>query len=156
MKCVIVVLALAFLQDIPFKVKEEFEVKLDYQFKQRPAADPNTVRLGESSQTYTQRASNSGVLPYLILNIKMLALREEKMRVTVTTNRNDRPVLKKVNPNSVLQLDLGFTHDMVDRVNAHEYTLTFFDSQKNPVERILITVEEDGSFMVNGEKRGKF
>jgi hypothetical protein len=56
----------------------------------------------------------------------------------------------------VLALDMGFTDDMIDRVHAHEYTLTFIDANKLPVNRIVINVAEDGSFFVNGEKRGKF
>jgi len=150
-----IILAFVLLQDIPFKPKEEFEVKLDYQFKQRPLGDPNVVRLGETVKEYEQRSSNV-VLPYLILNVKMLRLEEEKMRLRVTTNLSDRTLSKKVSSNDVVELDLGFTDDMIDRVTAHEYTLTFSNSAKMPVDKILINVDADGSFFVNGEKRGKF
>lgn len=153
MSQLLLILAFIYFQDIPLKPKEEFEIKLDYQFKQRPTADPNTVNLGESSKV--QRTS-SGVLPYLILNIKLLSLPDEKSRVSITTNMNERPTTKKVSLNSLLALDMGFTDDMIDRVHAHEYTLTFLDASKMPVNRILINVAEDGSFFVNGEKRGKF
>ena len=153
MSQLLLILAFAFFQEIPLKPKEEFEVKLDYQFKQRPTADPNTVSLGESGKS--QRTS-SGVLPYLILNIRMLALPDEKTRVIITTNLTERPVTKKVSLNTVLALDMGFTDDMIDRVHAHEYTLTFIDADKVPANRIIINVAEDGSFFVNGEKRGKF
>ena len=153
MSQLMLILAFTFFQEIPLKPKEEFEIKLDYQFKQRPTADPNTVNLGESSKV--QRTS-SGVLPYLILNIKMLALPDERTRVNITTNLSERPVTKRVSLNSVLALDMGFTDDMIDRVHAHEYTLTFIDANKLPVNRIVINVAEDGSFFVNGEKRGKF
>ena len=140
------------LQDIPFKPTDEFEVKLDYQFRQRPIGDHNTVNLSES----TAQRTGSGVLPYLVLNIKLLSLPHDKTRISITNNLNERPVFKRVTPTSVLELDLGFTDDMIDRVHAHEHTVTFFDDSKAPVNRILVSVAEDGSFFVNDEKRGKF
>ena len=144
-----------FLQEVPLKPKEEFEIKLDYQFKARPHGDHNTVRLGATPKGY-DGSTGGGVLPYLILNIKLLQLAEEKMRMHIATNLNDRLSNRKVSANTLVELDLGFTDDMIDRVKAHEYVLTFINADKIPVDRILIRVEEDGSFLVNGEKRGKF
>ena len=142
-------------QEIPFKPSEEFEVKLDYEFRQRPAPDPNTVNLADSPNGYSHRSASS-VLPYLILRVKVIALREEKMKMHITTNQSSRPTVKKVSANSEVELDLGYTDDMVDRVTAHEYALTFMSADKQSVDRILITIAEDGSFFVNGQKRGKF
>jgi hypothetical protein len=154
MKCSIFILAFTFFQDLPLKPKEEFEVKLEYEFKQRPVADRNTVHLG--TPTGSSEIGGAGVLPYLVLNIRLLFLVEERMRMQVRTNLNARTMSKRVDVNDVVSLDLGFTEDMVDRVTAHEYTVTFLDSEREPVDKILISVEEDGSFFVNGEKRGKF
>ena len=154
MICFIHILLLALVQDVPFKERHEFEVKLDYQFKQRPGPDNNTVHLGALHRN-GQRAGMA-VLPYLVLHIKMLELPSEKTRMKITTNMEPRPAFKKISVNSVFELDLGFTADMIDRVKAHEYTLTFLDEDKRPVNRILIAVDDDGSFLVNGEKRGQF
>lgn len=151
----IFILAITFFQDVLLKPKEEFEVKLDYQFRQRPRPDPNSVHLGQTVKNVENR-SGTLVLPYLVLNIQLLNLQEPRMRMRVSTNLDGRELVKKVNINQVVVLDLGFTDDMVDRVTAHEYTLTFLNSAKIPVDKILISVEEDGSFLVNGEKRGKF
>ena len=151
----LVILVIGFFQEVPLKPNEEFDIKLDYEFKQRPPVDHNTVHLGTPIKNYEHRSSTA-VLPYLVLNIQMLKLAEEKMRVHINTNLNGRPVSKKVSLMQVLALDMGFTDDMVDRVTAHEYTLTFLNSEKKAVDRILISVDEDGSFYVNGEKRGKF
>lgn len=155
MKGLIFICAIVLLQDVPLKSIEEFEVKLDYQFKPRPTGDRNTVRLGESVKEY-QRRAGAGVLPYLILNITLHKLQEPKMRMRISTNLDDRALTKRVQPADVVALDMGFTVDMVDRVSAHEYTLTFLDASKAPVDKIVISVDEDGSFFVNGEKRGKF
>lgn len=147
----IVILAMAFFQEIPLKPKDEFEVKLDYAFRQRPAVDRNTVQLGAPV-----KSSSTAVLPYLILNIHLLKLDEAKMRMQVSTNLNARELSKRVQELDVVALDLGFTDDMIDRVTAHQYTVTFLNADKNPVDRIVINVDEDGSFFVNGEMRGKF
>lgn len=154
MNCAILLLTFALLQEVAFKPNSEFEIKIDYEFKSRPAADPNTVKLGSVSRNVQQ--TSSGVLPYLELQIHFLALPEEKTRMQITTNLDRRGTTKRVTLDSPYVLDLGFTVDMIDRVHAHEYTLTFLDADKNPVNRILIFIEEDGSFMVNGEKRGQF
>jgi hypothetical protein len=143
-----------FLQEIPLKPKEQFEIKLDYQFKGRPHGDGNTVRLSEP-RNYPDGAA-AGVLPYLILNVRLLQLPEGKMRMRISTNRAERPYYKKITTHNPIALDLGFTVDMIDRVTAHQYILTFINAEKEPVDRILISVEEDGSFFVNGEKRGRF
>jgi hypothetical protein len=86
----------------------------------------------------------------------VLKLPEEKMRIRISKNIDDRPIHKKVDTQSVIQLNLGFTDDMKDRVTAYEYTISFVSAEKIAINKILITVDKDGSFFVNGEKRGKF
>lgn len=142
-------LAFFLVQDIPFKPNEEFEIKLDYQFKPRPMPDHNSVVVGEFQPRY------GDVLPYLTLDIHMLKLPGEKMRVRIERNMTDRPVFRKIDTETVLHLDLGFTIDMKDRVKDYQYTLTFVNADKQPVDKIVIRVEDDGAFIVNGEKRGK-
>lgn len=147
--------AIFLLQGIPLKPTDEFEIKLDYDFRPRPLSPYNTVRLEELSGERT-RGSGSSVLPYLILYIKPLRLKEEKMRVRITTGNGDKIFQKRVSVDSSLELDLGFTDDIKDRVTPHQYILTFIDSDKKPVDKIVISIGEDGSFLVNGEKRGSF
>lgn len=144
----------AVAQDVPFKNSSEFEIKLDYEFKQRPGPDHNTVLLGAANRN--RQTSTHAVLPYLVLRVNLLKLPHEKTRMKITTNLEPRPVVKRVSVNSPIELDLGFTADMIDRITAHEYTLTFLDESKTPVNKIVIAVQEDRSFLVNGEKRGQF
>lgn len=155
MNYLVFILAFFFAQEIPLKPKGEFEIKLDYQFKSRPAGDHNTVNFAGVTDSKRQKSAG-GVLPYLTIQLNVLSLAEERMKMRIATNLNDRPVVKKVSVDSPVVIDLGFTDDMKDRVTAHEYTLTFIGSEKQSVNRIVITVAEDGSFHVNGEKRGKF
>src|SRR4051812_47586754 len=156
MKSVVIgLIALFLFQDIPFKPNEEFEIKLNYQFKQRPIRDQNAIHLSESQKEYDRRTS-SDMLPYLILNVKMLKLSEEEVKLRIINNLDQRVVTKKIETGIIMPIDLGFTSDVKDRVTAHEYTLTFLSPKKNETSKIIIHVDEDGSFLVNGEKRGKF
>lgn len=151
----LLIFAFLFVQEIPLKPTDEFEIKLDYNFRPRPVADNNTVHLGETPREFSRR-TNQGVLPYLVLYVKPLVLREEKMRIRISANADGKLTMRKAILNSDIELDLGFTDDMKDRVTSHEYTLTFLSEDKEPIDRIVISVAEDGSFLVNGELRGKF
>lgn len=143
------------LQDVPFKPKEDFDVKLDYQFKQRPPSDPNAVKFDETFKERQRRVSTD-MLPYLILKIRMLRLEEGEERFRISNNMDRRIVNKKLNLNTLISLDLGFTDDVKDRVSPYEYTIHTLSPDKKELSRIVIFVGEDGSFYVNGEKRGKF
>ena len=68
--------AFALIQDLPHKPKEEFEIKLDYQFKNRPTQDLSSVHLDETRKEHDRRVS-SAPLPFLVLNIKMLKLSQD-------------------------------------------------------------------------------
>jgi hypothetical protein len=148
-------IALILFQDLPYKPKEEFEIKLDYKFRQRPNAElSSTVNLNETRAEYDKRTS-SDLLPYLILNVGLLKLNNET-RIRITNNFDQKSTSKKIAEGTVLPIDLGFTADVKDRTTAHQYTITFLSPEKSETSRIIIHVDEDGSFLVNGEKRGRF
>lgn len=151
----ILLLAFLFTQEIPVKPKDEFEIKLDYQFKNRPAQDHNAVHFDETKKEHDRRVS-AAPLPFLILNIKMLKLSGEEVKLRVTNNLNPRIAVRKVQEGTVVPLQIGFTDDAKDRVAAHQYTLTLLSPKKTETSKIEIFIEEDGTFLVNGEKRGKF
>ena len=141
----------ALLQDqTPFKPNEEFELKLDLQFKQRPRADANTVTLERD------KLPTSGMqAPYLIINLKVLKAITEEVRVKVVVNNNKTLMSRKFDPNLIVKLDLGFTDDIKDRVASHQYNITFLSKEKIPLSKIDIFFEKDGTYLVNGEKRGR-
>lgn len=151
----ILLLAFSLSQEIPVKPKEEFEIKLDYQFRNRPAQDLNSVHLDETRKEHERRVSTAP-LPFLTLNIRMLKLSEAEVKMRVTNNLTPRVALRKVEEGTVVPLQIGFTDDVKDRVTAHAYTLTLLSPKKLETSRIEIVIEEDGTFLVNGEKRGKF
>ena len=138
-------------QETPFKPKEEFDIGIDLKFKQRPADDPNTVRLADQP-----RRSSGSLLPYLNLKITFLKLNPEEVRYRVENNLERRVVEKKIQKTPIIILDAGFTDDIKANLRPSEYVITLASSQKADQSKILIQIEKDGSFLVNGEKRGKF
>jgi len=145
--------ALFFVQDqIQFKPKDEFEVKLNYSLKQRPAvSEHNTYRF--TTESASQNAQ--GVLPYLILNLKILKASTEEVKLKVSSNRNDNVMSRKLKEGVEFSIEIGFTDDVKDRVTAHEYTVNLLNDKRKEQSKIVIFVNEDGTFLINGEVRGK-
>ncbi len=114
--------------------------------------DTNTIDLERHPQP-----SNGGMpAPYLHINLRILKIIPEEVRVKVTKSPNETLLFKKFDPNVVIKLDLGFTDDIKDRVSSHQYIVTYLSKEKMPLSKIEIFFEEDGTYLVNGEKRGKF
>src|SRR6188768_1321949 len=105
MNLLLFVLASVLSQDtIPYKAMDEFELKLDFVFKDRQRADPNTVDL-EQTQKEFERSRGSGPLPYLFLDFRVLKQQPRELRVRVLEN-NDKVVHnKKVDIKTVLKLE---------------------------------------------------
>jgi len=145
-----------FIQDpIPYKPSEEFDLKLNFEFKDRSSArDPNKIDMDMSPKEY-QKKNGTGVLPYLHLNLRVLTQQSNEMRVKVIENGKRNVLNKKFDPSIILKLDCGFTDDIKDRVGPYEYTVVFLNEDKDPVSRIVIYFEKDGTYLVNGQNRGK-
>jgi hypothetical protein len=157
MKILNLVLFVTFLiQDqIPYKPSEEFDLKMNFEFKDRSAGrDPNKIDMDLSPKEY-QKKNGTGVLPYLYLNLKVLTQQANEVRIKVTENGGKNVFNKKFDPSTVIKLELGFTDDIKDRVGPYEYTVVFLNEDKDPVSRIVIYFEKDGTYLVNGQNRGK-
>lgn len=155
MKIFAVFIASLFFQDsIPLKPFEEFELKLNFEFKERPHADPNRVDL-DLTEKEKNRGRGSGPLPYLFLNFRVLKQQPKEVRVRVIENNTKVVYNKKVDPAAVLKLELGFTDDIKDRVGPYEFTILLLDDSKEPVSRVVIYFQPDGTYLVNGQMRGK-
>lgn len=142
-------------QEVPYKPKEEYEVKLNYEFKQRSDVNTTaTVTIDYATGQPVQKAS--GPLPFLTLNIKLIKLPNQEVKIKGITNQAMTILNKKVEEGDVIKMVLGFTADLKDRVTAHEYNLYLLNSDKKEVNRINIFIKQDGAFLVNGEQRGKF
>lgn len=137
-------------QEVPFKSIDDFEVVLDYKFRERPPADkPAYQAPGTGVKTST------GPLPYLKTDIKINVLHPAVRRYKIVNSAGANITTKKISSADVITIDWGFTEDVKDRLVAYEYTIQFLDDDKKMIERIQLTMEEDGTFIVNTEKRGK-
>ena len=147
----ICILSALFWQDpVPYKSNDEFELKLDMQFKKRPP--PNLNRVDLEKRTLPASGMNA---PYLYIDLRVLKPVPEEYRVKVVKNERDLLLSKKFDGSTVIKLDMGFTDDIKDYISPHHYMITFYSKDKNPLSRIEIFFEKDGTYIVNGEKRGK-
>lgn len=155
MKYTCLVLVLFFLQDdVPFKPLDEFEIKLNFEFKDRPRVSPNRVYTDRMAGE-NERSQGTGPLPYLYLNLRVLKQKPEEVRIRILINGNKTVLNKKFDVNTVLKLDLGFTDDIKDRVGPYEYNIFFLTKDKDPVSKVIVYFDEDGTYFVNGQLRGK-
>ncbi len=141
-------------EETPFKPKEEFEVKLNYSFKQRPAVESSMYRWDATVKDINNQNS-SNMLPYLVLNLKIVNAPPTEVKLRVVSNRDANLFSKKVQSGLEFPIEMGFTDDVKDRITAYEYTVFFFDDKKKERTKIVIFVDKDGLFLVNGEVRGK-
>ena len=133
---------------VPYKPADQFELKLDYSLKTRPAADINTV-------TLAGRRPSAGPLPFVAIQFKALSLAPEETRIRILTNTGNSLMNRKITEQQLIKFDMGFTEDLKERIQPHEYTLLFLSSDKEEKSRVVITVAPDGTFLVNEEVRGK-
>ena len=142
-------------EDVPYKPKEEFEVQLNFEFKQRVMGDVSKVDFSETRREY-ERRTNTGPLPYLRVNLNVLKRGEGESRLRIVKNTepnggNNR----KLEDGMRVKLDLGYTDDIKDRVSAYEYVAYVLSDDKKPLSRVVLFFDKDGTYYVNGEKRGR-
>ena len=140
----------------PLKAAEEFKLELEYSFKTRPSADNTYIDLTETVAEKEKRTQGTSPLPYLVVHLSFSKLSDREVRVRCTDNNKKNRLSKKAELGQIYSLDMGFTEDMKDRVTAYEYSFILQDSDKNESSQIVLRVEEDGTFLVNGVRRGKF
>ena len=140
----------------PLKASDEFKVELEYKFKARPAAENTYIDLTETVAEKEKRTQGTSPLPYLIIHLSFTKLSEQEVRVRCADNNKKNRLSKKAETGKIYTLDLGFTEDMKDRVTAYEYVFVLLSPDKTETSQIVLRVEEDGTFLINGERRGKF
>jgi hypothetical protein len=139
----------------PFKPSGDFELKIEYIFKERPPTDRQVVLLDDESNNKASK-SGAGQLPYLQIQLKVLSVTDQEKRIRILDTEGRIVYNRKGAAGSVIKLDWGFTEDIKYRLISHEYAVQFLDEEKKTVSRIYMFIEEDGTFLVNGETRGKF
>lgn len=147
-------LLLIFQNDPPFKPAEEFEIKFDLSFKQRSQLDNKTVHLTETEKD-NERRTNSTPLPYLILHFKLLKIQPDEVKLKIIKDDKNLVLNRKIKDNVELQLEVGFTDDVKDRISGYKHVIQFISADKKVLSVIVIEFDEEGNYKVNGELRGK-
>lgn len=153
---IFVFIAFFVLQEaVPHKPSDEFEIKIDYKFEERPVEDRNKIQF-DASTNEKNKNTKTGPLPYLKLNLTLLKLGSEEVKIKAV-NSNDKTVFnRKATVGEVINMDIGFIDDVKDREAPHEFIVLLYSKSKQPISRIHLLIMEDGTFMVNDQKRGKF
>jgi hypothetical protein len=140
---------------IPYKPQNEFEVKFNITFKQRGVPDDyNIVRLNDSDSEREKRTSTTP-LPYMTLTVKVLKVNSGEIKLKVIQDDNITVLRSKVEEGTEFGLTLGYADDLKDRVSGYKHVIYFFTAKKEIINQIIIEFDEDGTYFVNGDKRGK-
>jgi hypothetical protein len=138
---------------VPYKLSSEFELMIDYKFQDRPFID-RTKEVYDVSEK--GKRADSGPLPFLTLKLKLLKLSDEEVKVRIVNSAGNMIINHKANEDMAVSFDVGFIDDVKDRISPHEFTILLYSSSKKVTSRIHLLIMEDGTFMVNNEKKGKF
>ncbi len=145
----------ALQEAVPYKPSDEFKIKVDYKFEEHPPIDRTKV-VYDIATDERDRKAIAGPLPYLRLTLTVLKLGSEEIKIKAV-NSNDKTVFnRKATVGEVINIDIGFIDDVKDREAPYEFIVLLYSKSKQPISRIHLLIMEDGTFMVNDQKRGKF
>ena len=140
-------------EEIPFKPKDDFEVKFDLSFKQRNR-DEKAVYLQETRAEHEKRTSVTP-LPFLKLLVKIKRLQPEEIKIKVVRDDKNVVVSKKAEQDMEFKLELGYTDDIKDQISGYKHVIQFLSPKKEVLSKIVIEFDKEGNYFVNGEKRGR-
>lgn len=141
------------LQDnLPLKPTNQFEINTNYQLKKKLISENDKIVFDKKE---VKKETGTDLLPYLQIKLKIKRWHPDVDLVKVVDDGNKTVLRKKVNDDGLYDLDLGYVDDIKDGVTSGKFTVQFLE-RKKIIEVITISVEKDGTFLVNGEKRGKF
>lgn len=135
-----------FFQDVPYKSSNEFDVTFNFGFRSR------IIKQGASESS---NVKTSGPLPYVEATVLIRTVVNGEVRARVENPGGQLITSQKLGKNKNIHFDLGFADDLKDRTANHEFVIYLLSSEKMPVSRIVIHFDEDGSYYVNGARRGK-
>jgi len=141
----------AYAQEAPYKPEAEFEFKLDYSFKERMLNEKPDYQV----QDPDKKPTSTGPLPYLKTELRLLKLSTDEVRVKVVNHKGTTVVNRKANTETIIKIDWGFSDDVKDQITSNSYTVMLLNEDKKIISRITLYADSDGTFLVNGQKRGR-
>jgi len=144
-------LILMLLQEaIPLKPLQEIDIMTNYELRKKPYVENANVVFDQPD-----KESGTDLLPFMSINLKVKKWAEGITQIKVSDNKGKTYLKKKPTEEGLYDFELGFVDDIKDKVLPGKFFISFL-MDKKPIEQITIEIEEDGTFLVNGEKRGKF
>ena len=140
----------------PFKADAEYKIEMEYSIKPRPVISGSNINLEETEGERRRRSAGGDPLPYLVIYFSFLELSDQEVKFRCTDDLGKTRLSKKAELNKKYKLEIGFTDDVKDRVTPHEFTILLVSDDRKETSRIILSIDEDGIFLVNGMKRGKF
>ena len=138
--------------EVPYRNKEDYQIEIKYDLRSRPAAEANTVHLDPTGV----KSHKTGMLPYLLVTVKIFNVKPEETRFRCEDSGGHMKFNRKLPKAASFVVDMGFIDDIKDQLAPNEFTVLAISSAKEPMNRIHMRIEKDGTFLVNGERRGKF
>lgn len=132
-----------------YKPSDEFEAKIDLSFKKREGDGSNTFTFSES----TKKRTMDTPIAFLVIQFKVLKLNDE-VKMKILKESGSRTT--KIKVGSVEKIEMGFMEDIKSNGQPAHIILRFLNDQKVETCQVILMIEEDGTFLVNGQKRGKF
>ncbi|MBI1767481.1 MAG: hypothetical protein HY015_10175 [Bacteroidetes bacterium] len=153
MKPLFVVLYFLIQGEIPFKNSDEFLVKIDIKFKQKPSrVDQNTF--SPDGERLDRRIGEA--VAFLVVNISQVKILDDELKIQVVDSKGKNLFKKKTTPVPEINFEMGFVDDLKKGVTSNEITVYFLSSEKKELRKIVCAVLPDGTFEVNGKWHGKF
>lgn len=138
------------LEKVPLRPEENFELKLDYEFKKKPPleAEEKNYRLTNPM------ASNSDLLPFLTVSVTLKNTVNGEVRYKILSNSNGYVKMGKLKDKPIV-LEIGYATDVLEGVAPNQYFIILQTQKRNSIDKIEILIEKDGTFKVNGRVNGK-
>lgn len=147
-------LALPLQQDVPFKSDDEFVIRLDLKFKSRVISNANRVVVAETFAEHEKRTSTEQ-LPFLTLFVTITENSQGEARYKILKDGKVAVSNKKIEVGKEFKLEIGFTDDAKDKVSGYEHVIYLLSADKKEISKIVITIQDNGDYFVNGQKRGR-
>lgn len=139
-------------QEVPVKPSAEYTLKFDLSFKSEPSNPTKFETVPETGGLRNARQYTN--LPYLELKLKALVLTNEETRIRVTRGE-EVFINRKIKAGDEVGIQVGFIADIKDEMVPGNFTVHFLSNDRQAISQIQILFDADGSFYVNGEKRGQ-
>ena len=152
-------LLIFFQGDVPFKANDEFELKLDFQIKARPYlpsdSDPK-IDFSPTNNGLPDSHRKAGSFPHITFKFKFLKLSSEEVKVKISDSAGTIVYNKKAKVGTIINLEMGFIKDIKEGIVPNEYDIVLISDNKKPTSHIQISVQKDGTYVVNNMINGKF